>query len=440
MKYSRPTSYTHTHTHTEIMSNDCTKTQEITSIPLEQPHNDKKEHDNNDEKEPDDDEKRLMSNLGLTTSNSNLLYDALCKSNFKISMGDGSIMSLSVDSEGKIKARKELLVQEKQQSLVSPVVTLASSNLNENEEESSNSLFKGVSWNKKKNMWSAFVTHRKRKVFIADFKTQREAAKAYDLKCYLYRGLKSELNFGIPSQFVRAQGNVIFIPGPNMWFVKVILSDQSCVEIGYFKNADSAETVYNITRQAFISNGQAGLNYVRSFLFEKCFISTATSPMEVIGKNYSDPASSGESSDDEHDEKKQSESSSLSGGQVGMKNRKPICMVCASNASNYITVSCFHITLCDSCHGKCLANYRNTGGTSETSTTTSTDLSSNGDSTTSMTATLNIEKSSMFRFTCPVCNMVCRLEKIDEVCKSVNLSDYIPTARDKGTSFSFIYF
>ena len=204
------------------------------------------------------------------------------------------------------------------------------------------SKFKGVTWTQERETWSANLTHGGNGIFIGDFKTQKEAAKAYDLKCYLYRGFKSKLNFGIPTQFRRAQGHVIFIPGPNMWHVKLTMQDQSYIEIGYFKNADSAETAYKIMKRAYISRGQTGLDYVRSFLFEKCFLATAVSPMHVENTNY-----------DDEDEKEEEEDESKmkvieSGGQISLKKRKPICMVCAADYSEYVTISCFHITLCTS--------------------------------------------------------------------------------------------
>ena len=203
------------------------------------------------------------------------------------------------------------------------------------------SKFKGVTWTQERETWSANLTHGGKGIFIGDFKTQKEAAKAYDLKCYLYRGFKSKLNFGIPTQFRRAQGHVIFIPGPNMWHVKLTMQDQSYVEIGYFKNADSAETAYKIMKRAYISRGQSGLDYVRSFLFEKCFLATAVSPMHVENTNYDDEDEKEEDDDDESKMKVIE-----SGGQISLKKRKPICMVCAADYSEYVTVSCFHITLC----------------------------------------------------------------------------------------------
>ena len=269
------------------------------------------------------------------------LFDALCKSDFEFSTQDGHVFCLSLDDQGEISCTEKMKVDSstpislKSAMAVVPVVPKP---VSKSSAVVRASKFKGVTWTQERETWSANLTHDGNSIFIGDFKTQKEAAKAYDLKCYLYRGFKSKLNFGIPTQFRRAQGHVIFIPGPNMWHVRLTMQDKSNVEIGYFKNADSAESAYKIAKRAYISKGQSGLDYIRSFLFEKCFLATAVSPMCVENTKYDD---------DEKEEDNESEMKVIgSGGQISLKRRKPICMVCAADYSEYVTVSCFHITLC----------------------------------------------------------------------------------------------
>ena len=343
-----------------------------------------------------------MRNMNQSKDESNKnLFKALCESNFEIATQGGPVLFLSLDDQGQITVQekdKDVLIS-LDSTMVRPVTPtpkrLAS------ESVCNASKFKGVSWVGDKKMWSANVMHRNKNVFIGDFNTQKEAAKAYDLKCYLYDGLKSNLNFGIPMQFRRARGNVIFIPGPNMWFVKVTMQDQTDVEIGYFKNADSAESAYKIIEQAFMSSGRVGLNYIRAFLFEKCFLATATSPMCVGSTNCGDVAIDGSNA-----------KSTVAGteGRCSLKKRKPLCMVCTSNYSEYVTISCFHVTLCTSCQKKCVNSYRNQDTSHKKH---------------------EIKNVSSYRYMCPICNVVCSLEKIDDLSPSINLSDYIPI---RGTS------
>ena len=378
------------------------------------------------------------------------LFDALCKADFKFSTQDGHVMCLSLDSQGEITCAEKMTVVDsstwcsliwqkldenfehqhsndqhsntgtpislKAAMAVIPVVPKAVSVSNSTVVRSK---FKGVTWTQERETWSANLTHGGNGIFIGDFKTQKEAAKAYDLKCYLYRGFKSKLNFGIPTQFRRAQGHVIFIPGPNMWHVKLTMQDQSYVEVGYFKNADSAETAYKIMKRAYISRGQSGLDYVRSFLFEKCFLATAVSPMHVENTNYDDEDEKEEDDDDESKMKVIE-----SGGQISLGG-KPICMVCAADYSEYVTIPCFAHYVVYVLHPYQCAKH------TILHTHTHTHIHRHILSTTMCTFVSkcphDCEKESIRIDSCVRYAMSCAvLEKIDDLSDSINLSDYIP--------------
>lgn len=154
------------------------------------------------------------------------LFEALKKSNFKFSHGDLKLQ-LSLSSEGKIYATSE-----DQVNLVKPVDLLK--------------MYEGVTWDEVRKIYSAKVLHRDALIWCEEFDTAEKAAHAYDEKMFHHFGMKCKqiLNFGIPSKFTRCRENVVFIPGPDMWFVKFMLDQDSGLEIGYFKNVQAAETVY----------------------------------------------------------------------------------------------------------------------------------------------------------------------------------------------------
>lgn len=64
--------------------------------------------------------------------------------------------------------------------------------------QSAASPFKGVGWNKKRGNWTARIGTNPNRKFLGGFKTDREAAAAYDCEAIKYYGEFAHLNF--PSQ------------------------------------------------------------------------------------------------------------------------------------------------------------------------------------------------------------------------------------------------
>ncbi len=55
--------------------------------------------------------------------------------------------------------------------------------------------YKGVNWRKRDNLWSAKISHNQKQIFLGNYKTVEEAAKAYDVAAKKYRGEFACLNF-----------------------------------------------------------------------------------------------------------------------------------------------------------------------------------------------------------------------------------------------------
>lgn len=75
------------------------------------------------------------------------------------------------------------------------LATRTQNQINRNGHKNSSSIYKGVSFFKRNNNWSAQININKIKVHIGYFKTEIEAAEAYDKYAKLYHGEFANLNF-----------------------------------------------------------------------------------------------------------------------------------------------------------------------------------------------------------------------------------------------------
>lgn len=57
------------------------------------------------------------------------------------------------------------------------------------------SQFRGVGWNEQHKKWVAWIYQARKKTHIGVFKTELEAAQAYDVRAQKVLGDKAELNF-----------------------------------------------------------------------------------------------------------------------------------------------------------------------------------------------------------------------------------------------------
>jgi hypothetical protein len=73
--------------------------------------------------------------------------------------------------------------------------TTAQNVQNRSNQSNNSSGFKGVSWSKKNNKWSAMININKKRTHLGYFKTAEEAAKVYDLAAIENYGEFANLNF-----------------------------------------------------------------------------------------------------------------------------------------------------------------------------------------------------------------------------------------------------
>jgi len=58
----------------------------------------------------------------------------------------------------------------------------AQNQMNQQRQKNTSSQFKGVSWNKQKKKWEAYIMYRKQRIALGSFKKEEAAARAYDGK------------------------------------------------------------------------------------------------------------------------------------------------------------------------------------------------------------------------------------------------------------------
>ena len=82
------------------------------------------------------------------------------------------------------------------------VCTQSQNLANSNKRKNCSSLYKGVSWNKKNRKWAAYINADKSRVPLGYFRSEQEAACAYDAKALEVYGEYAKLNFagGVPSE------------------------------------------------------------------------------------------------------------------------------------------------------------------------------------------------------------------------------------------------
>ena len=76
--------------------------------------------------------------------------------------------------------------------------TISQNNANSRSARTSSSRYKGVSWNKTRKKWAAYIKKDSKQLFLGHFSSEIEAAKAYDKKAAELFGQFAQLNFPNP--------------------------------------------------------------------------------------------------------------------------------------------------------------------------------------------------------------------------------------------------
>jgi hypothetical protein len=75
------------------------------------------------------------------------------------------------------------------------LATRSQNNCNTTKRKNTSSRFVGVSFDKRKRRWIAYINHNGKKIFLGYFDSEIEAAKAYDAAAKKYHGEFARLNF-----------------------------------------------------------------------------------------------------------------------------------------------------------------------------------------------------------------------------------------------------
>ena len=76
--------------------------------------------------------------------------------------------------------------------------TLKQNNANSRSAKNASSKYKGVSWNKLRKKWAAYIKKDYKQLYLGLFENEIEAAKAYDRKAAELFGKFAKLNFKSP--------------------------------------------------------------------------------------------------------------------------------------------------------------------------------------------------------------------------------------------------
>ena len=75
------------------------------------------------------------------------------------------------------------------------ICTVEENNMNQNIYKNNTSGYKGVTWNKKRNVWVVYLAVNKKNKYLGDYHDPVEAAIVYDINALKYRGEFARTNF-----------------------------------------------------------------------------------------------------------------------------------------------------------------------------------------------------------------------------------------------------
>jgi hypothetical protein len=111
------------------------------------------------------------------------------------------------------------------------------------------SKYRGVSWNKNKNKWTATIYSNGKKHNLGYFEDEEEAARAYDRAARAHKGEKAQLNFPAegesgPSRQSSKYRGVSWEKSHNKWIAKVQYGGKRH-SLGYFEDEEEAARAYD---------------------------------------------------------------------------------------------------------------------------------------------------------------------------------------------------
>lgn len=132
------------------------------------------------------------------------------------------------------------------------IATRSQNNANRKSHKNSSSQYLGVCWNKKNKNWRVLVSVNKKRIDVGSFKTEKEAALAYNEFASKYHGEFARLNKVPNSDLIKInynknikQSKYIGVSKSNHRWRSSIFYNRLKIELGCFETQEQAAIAYN---------------------------------------------------------------------------------------------------------------------------------------------------------------------------------------------------